>query len=500
MGKKHIPIIVGAAQFTQRKNTPQPLDSLSLMVKTGQDAIENTHSKKIIDFIDAVYMVNISSWSYEDAPGELSEKLNITPKEKIYLPDGGHSPQMLVNRAAKAIASGKHRCVLITGGEAAYSINKLFKGKRPKHWPKKSPSKYLNGGNWDIPEIDRKYGLHFPSLTYAIFETALRASSGRTIEEHRKYMGELLERFSKVASKNPLSWTQKLFSADEITTPSPKNRRVVHPYTKRMCANNFVDQAGTIIVASEEIAELLNIDRKYWIYIMGGVDLRNIKEIYQRPRLDSSPAIREGSRIALEQAGLELADIDKFDLYSCFPSIIEIFMKELGIKEEDPRELTVTGGLPYFGTPLSNYSLHAIINTVELIRTDPSLKVMVIANGGYNTKQSIGIYGTKPPAIEWGVQDVSEIQESILKKSLPDIAEKVNGRLTVEGYSIIYDRTGQPKRGVLVGSLENGDRALAIITSESEMLLTLENQELVGKNFVIKYDANIDRNIVISME
>ena len=321
-----------------------------------------------------------------------------------------------------------------------------------------------------------------------------------TIEEHRKYMGALLERFSKVASKNPLSWTQKLFSADEITTPSPKNRRVVHPYTKRMCANNFVDQAGTIIVASEEIAELLNIDRKYWIYIMGGVDLKNINEIYRRPRLDSSPAIREGSRIALEQAGLELADIDKFDLYSCFPSIVEIFMKELGIKEDDPRELTVTGGLPYFGTPLSNYSLHAIINTVELIRTDSSLKVMVIANGGYNTKQSIGIYGTKPPTMDWGVQDVSKIQESILKRKLPDIVEKVNGKLTVEGYSIIYDRTGQPKRGVLVGSLENGDRALAIIATESGMLFTLENQELVGKNFVIKYDANIDRNIAISME
>ncbi|MHA1486974.1 MAG: hypothetical protein ACTSSC_07350, partial [Promethearchaeota archaeon] len=122
------------------------------------------------------------------------------------------------------------------------------------------------------------------------------------------------------------------------------------------------------------------------------------------------------------------------------------------------------------------------------------------ANGGYNTKQSIGIYGTKPPTMEWDIQDVSKIQKSILKKSLPDIVEKVNGKLTVEGYSIIYDRAGQPKRGVLVGSLENGDRTLAIITSESEMLLTLENQDLVGKNFLIKYDSIIDRNIVISME
>ena len=76
----------------------------------------------------------------------------------------------------------------------------------------------------------------------------------------------------------------------------------------------------------------------------------------------------------------------------------------------------------------------------------------------------------------------------------------MNGKLTVEGYSIIYERTGKPKRGVLIGSLENGTRALAIITSESNMLVTLENQELVGKKFVIEHDPSLDRNIAISME
>jgi len=85
----------------------------------------------------------------------------------------------------------------------------------------------------------------------------LRALSERTIGEHRKYVGELFERFYKVASKSPLSWSQKHFSAEEITTRSPQNRRVVYPYTKRMCANNFLDQAGAIIIANKEIAELI---------------------------------------------------------------------------------------------------------------------------------------------------------------------------------------------------------------------------------------------------
>jgi acetyl-CoA C-acetyltransferase len=499
MDNKNNPVIIGAAQFTQRKDTPQPLDSLSLIVKTGQNAIEDTHTKNIADFIDAIYMVNISSWTYEDAPGELGKRLNITPKEKIYLPDGGQSPQMLVNRAAKAITSGKRRAVLIAGGEAAYSISKRFKGKRPEYWPKRETPKYINGEKWAIAKSVVKYGLYFATTAYAIFETALRASSGRSIEEHRKYMGKLLEHFSKVASKNPYSWTQKHFSAEEIIISSPENRRIVYPYTKRMCANNFVDQAGTIIITSEEIAKSLNIDRKQWIYIMGGATFKNIDEIYRRPRLNDSPATKEGSRLALDQAGLKLSDIDKFDLYSCFPSIVEIFMNELGIKEDDPRDLTLTGGLPFFGTPLSNYSLHAIINTVESIRANPSLKVMVIANGGFNTKQSIGIYGTKPPMIQWGVRDDSKIQESILEKILPEPVEKMDGKLIVDGYSIIYERSGRAKRGIVIGTLENGRRSIAIVT-KPELLLSLETQEIVGKTCMAQYDPNIERNTIISLE
>jgi len=499
MIKKNNPIIIGAAQFTQRRDTPRPLDSLSLMVKTGQKAIEDTQANNIVDYIDAIYMVNISSWSYEDAPGELGKRLNITPKEKIYLPDGGQSPQMLINRAAKAIATGEHRCVLITGGEAAFSIRKTFKGKRPEYWPKKKDPKYINGERWAIAQDVINYQLYFATTTYAIFETALRASSGRTIEEHQKYMGKLFEHFSKIASKNPYSWTQKQFTAEEIITPSPENRLIVHPYTKRMCANNFVDQAGTVLITSEEIAESLNIDRKQWIYIMGGATFKNIDELYRRPRLDDSPAAREGTRLALEQAGLKLSDIDKFDLYSCFPSIVEIFMNELGIKDDDPRDLTLTGGLPFFGTPLSNYSLHAIINTVESIRANPSLKVMVIANGGFNTKQSIGIYGTKPPMIQWGVRDDSKIQDSILEKILPEPIEKANGKLIVDGYSIIYKRSGQPNRGVVIGTLENGSRSIAFVT-KPELLLALETQEIVGKTCMVQYDSNIERNTIISIE
>ncbi|GAG54065.1 unnamed protein product, partial [marine sediment metagenome] len=139
-----------------------------------------------------------------------------------------------------------------------------------------------------------------------------------------------------------------------------------------------------------------------------------------------SPAAKEGSRLALKQAGLKLEDIDFFDIYSCFPSMVQIIMNEIGLSVDDPRDFTLTGGLPYFGGPMNNYSMHAIIEAVNLIRENPSKKIMVVANGGYNTKQSFGIYGTEPPVIPWDERDDSEIQQSIFSKSLPDPIEDAN--------------------------------------------------------------------------
>ena len=497
INKKKIPIIIGVGQFTQRKNSSQPLDPLRLMIKTSQKAIDDTNVNNLADFVDAVYMVTMISWSYEDAPGELSEKLNITPKEKVYLGDGGNSPQSLINRAAKAIFNGTHRSVLITGGEAAYTGSKMIKNTLPKGWPPYKTPKYREKNTYgEINDFERLYGFRRAAIPYAIFESAIRTISKRSLEDHAKYLGYLFARFSEVASKNPFSWTQKYYQAEEISTPSPINRYITYPYTMRMCANNFVDQSASVIVTSLELAEQFNIDPKHCVYLMGSADLNNIHEITRRPLLYDSPAIKEGSKLALKQASLTLDDIDKFDIYSCFPSIVEIIMRELGIKKEDPRNLTITGGLPYFGAPLSVYSLHAIVRTVEMIRDNPSLNIMVLANGGYNSGESVGIYGSKPPLIPWSIRDDSIIQQSIIDKKLPLPIERANGSLTIDAYTIMYDRLGKIKRVIAIGTLENGLRTIAVTENYIAELPMLEKQDLVGRIFMVKYNSTVNRNIL----
>ena len=50
--KTNIPIIVGVSQYTQHKGTPTPLDPLTLMVKTSREAIVDSGSDKLKEYID----------------------------------------------------------------------------------------------------------------------------------------------------------------------------------------------------------------------------------------------------------------------------------------------------------------------------------------------------------------------------------------------------------------------------------------------------------------
>ncbi len=491
------PIIISCSQYTQRKDSDAHLDPLSLMIKTGRNAIKNAGVEEIKEYIDAIYMMNINSWSYKDAPAALGSALNIIPKEKVYLPDGGNTPQMLVNRAARKISTHNLRGILIIGAESSYSLFLERKGKIKLDWPKRRNPDYMEGELWDgINQFENKYKFKFPPLSYAVLENAVRNAAGRSIEEHRAYIGNLFQHFSEIAAKNPYAFSQKVYTAEEIINPTRNNRMICFPYTKSMCSNMFVDQSAAVLIINKPIAEELGISKTHWVYIMGGSDLKNIHEITRRPHLHTSPAAREGVKLALNQAGLELEEIDAFDLYSCFPSIVEIMKKEIGISENDPRDLTLTGGLPYSGGPWSNYSLHAIATAVEKIQKNPKLKIMVVANGGYNTKQSFGIYGKNPAAIPWNVENSSTIQDEILKNSLKDPIKKANGMLMIEGYTITYNRDQQPIEGIVIGKIEENRRTLAYIKVNQDKLIELEHIELLGKSFPVYYDNKLQYNII----
>ena len=524
MKARPVPVLIGAAQYTQPKEAQSALDPLGLMVKASLGAFTNAGNDALRSIIDTVCVINSFSRDDVSLPIALSEALGIKPEHAIYSLIGGNSPQMLVNRFARDVAAGRRRAVLLSGAEAIYSLYKHSRGKTVLDWEDNVTFRHLKknslpanfdtllhlgcdhekyllkeaGDTYYEPNnaVEEAYGLFLPQFMYPLFETSLRFLSGRGVGEYQLYMGRRYECFSRVASRNPYAWSRKIYSAEEFTTAMPHNRYVVYPYTMRTMANINVDQSAALIMTNDRDADALGIDCSKRVYPMGGAELNNIWHVTQRPRLYDSPAITEAARLALRQSGLSLSDIGFFDLYSCFPSAVEISRQAIGIPEDDPRDLTVTGGLACFGGPGNNYTMHAIVSAVARIRRDRRLKAMITANGWYNSKHAIGVYGAEPPDHPWEDRDDSAVQKAIDAEVLPEPVTQAEGLLAIEAYMIRYDPEGHPERATVIGRLRDNRRALADVGTDIGDLRKLEYIELVGKTGEVRYDFTLGRNLI----
>jgi acetyl-CoA C-acetyltransferase len=235
------------------------------------------------------------------------------------------------------------------------------------------------------------------------------------------------------------------------------------------------------------VAKRLSIPQEKWVYLLGGAEAMEKWLLSERVNYWSSPAIREMTRAALEMAGLGIDEIDFLDLYSCFPSATVIAASEIGLNVNDPRSLTVTGGLPYFGGPGNNYTMHAIAQTVERVRDNPEQTGLVTGVGMYLTKHSIGIYGGREPDKPWNRDQLDPIQEKIDGMESPDLCLEPEGPAAVETYTVIHDRENQPECSVIIARLENGQRCFAQTDEDRDLLIAMERSEFVGgKGFIRK--------------
>src|SRR5690606_28622710 len=131
----------------------------------------------------------------------------------------------------------------------------------------------------------------------------------------------------------------------------------------------------------------------------------------------------------------------------------------LGLDIDDPRGLTLTGGLPFFGGPGNNYSMHAIAEAVARVRANPGKYALVGANGGFLSTHAVGVYSTKPA--EWKNCDSAPLQQQVNKLPTPAFTYEPNGWATIESYTVVYGKEA-PQTGIVVGRLlETGERFLA---------------------------------------
>ncbi|KUH93294.1 acetyl-CoA acetyltransferase [Mycobacterium sp. IS-3022] len=479
------PVLAGYGQLNQRDENPD-VEPIDLMVAAARAAAD----PRVLEAVDSVRVVSLLSWRYRDPGLLLAQRINADSATTRYTGVGGNTPQSLVNEACRDIQSGRVDVVLIAGAETWRTRTRLrAKGIKPQ-WTHQDESVPLaEGADEGVPmagPAEIRIHLDRPAYVYPMFEQALRIAAGESSEEHRRRIGELWAHFSAVAANNPHAWSRDPVPAEQIWRAGPDNRMISWPYPKLMNSNNMVDQAAALVLTSAEKAARLQIPRDRWIFPYSGTDAHDTYAIGERAEFYTSPAIRIAGRRALQLAGLGIDDIELVDLYSCFPSAVQVAANELGLPIGDAaRPLTVTGGLTFAGGPWNNYVTHSIATMAERLTAQPGQLGLITANGGYLTKHSFGVYSAEPPAHEFRWEDVqTEVDREPTRTALVEWS----GVGTVETWTTPFSREGSPEKAFLAVRTPEDSRTLAVITDPAEAAATV-GDDIAGAKVQVNADG-----------
>lgn len=459
------PVLVGYGQVNHHDGDPtvEPVDLMEQAARAAADP-------RVLEAVDSVRIVNLLSWRYRNPGLLLAQRVRASHAKGRYTAIGGNVPQSLVNQACLDIQQGRVDTVLIAGAETWRTRTKVRAAGGKLAYTKQDDSVPVPPGADDqfalAGPVELRIHLDRPSYVYPMFEQALRITAGETPDEHRRRIGELWAGFSAVAQGNPHAWNRNAVTAVEISEPSASNRMISWPYTKLMNSNNMVDQGAALILTSVERATHLQIPSDTWVFPYAGTDAHDTYLIGERAEFDQSPAIRIAGGRALELAAKGVDDMDFVDVYSCFPSAVQVAARELGLPLDDPeRPLTVTGGLTFAGGPWNNYVTHSIATMAERLVASPGTVGLVTANGGYLTKHSFGVYGTEPPVGEFRWEDV---QSAVDAEPTRVAEDEWVGVGAVESWTTPVNRDGVPEKVFIAVRTPSGSRALAVVTDASQ--------------------------------
>jgi acetyl-CoA C-acetyltransferase len=369
---------------------------------------------------------------------------------------------------------------LITSGEAL-ATQRAYK-KRGERAPYSFKPAEKRAFPWEAPmhPVEVAHEVFQAWLTFAVFDNARRGRLGTDLDDYRAQIGRMMTPMTRIAARNPDAWFQIERSADDLVTVTADNRMVGYPYTKYLVSIMDVDMAAALLVSTHERANALGVPQDQRVYLRGWCYATDQTYVAEHPDLSRSPAMRAASTAALEQAGATIDDVAYLDLYSCFASSLHFATDALDIAADDPRPLTVTGGLPYHGGPGSGYLTHSIATMTDVLRRDPGRMGMVSGVGMHMTKHVYGVYSASPPAsVE--PPDEHAVQQRLDEAVRPlAITAEHDGPATVAAYSVVHGRDGRPEWGLLVCDLADGTRTYAKLL-DAGALEGAEHSELVGR-------------------
>jgi acetyl-CoA C-acetyltransferase len=494
------PVIVGVGQASERLEDPgyrqrSPVD-LAADAAAGALADTGAEPAAVAVAIDTVAGVRQFENSVPGAraplgrsdnyPRSVAGRIAASPARAVLEVSGGQAPQHLVSEFAAVIAGGGSEVTLIFGSEAISTIEHFARAAARPDFTEHAEGSLEDRGYGLGGMMSRHraaHGLTGAPSQYALIDNARRARLGQTRQEYAAAMGALFAPFTRVAAASPHAAAPVERSAEELVTPTEANRPIADPYTRYIVAREKVNQGAAVLLMSVAAARRLGVPPDRWVFLHGHADLRE-RDLLDRADLSAGPASVMAVQHALDQAGIGPGDLATIDLYSCFPAPVFNICDGLGLDPADPRGLTVTGGLPFFGGAGNNYSMHAIAETVQRARRAPGSYGLVGANGGIMSKYSAGVYSTTPAA--WTPDRGAGRQAEIDGWAAPGQARHADGPAVIETYTVKHARDGA-RTGIVVGRLDREGRRFVAKGDDPDLLDLLTGaKEPIGQAVYVR--------------
>lgn len=490
----HTPVIVGIGEIIDRPDDPAAaLEPVALMARALERAGADSGGA-MLERLDSVDLVALVSWRYRDPAALLCQMAGIAPARHSNASFGGETPIRLIHEAALRIARGEQKAAAIVGGEALHARLRARREKVVLPWtPLASREEEVQfpSARYAMSSIARRLRINDPAQVYPLYEVAAQAAWGQTPAQGRQESAALWAHYAQAAAANPSAWIRQGATAKEIGTPSADNRLISWPYPKLMVANPNVNQAAAIIVTSVGEARAAGVPDDRMIFLWGGAAAQEPEDYLHRDSFAHSSAqaaVLDGATALVDG---DPARFDRMELYSCFPVVPKMALRTLGL-EGSGQSPTVTGGLTFFGGPLNNYMSHAVCAMVREMRAAPGAVGLLYGQGGYVNKHHAIVVSAAPPPAPLAEHYSVQAAADAARGPVPPLLDDYAGPLTVETYTIRYDRDGAPIEGVVIGLTPEGGRVMARVMADDEAsmaLLQSDTRSAVGTQGHVRIDV-----------
>ena len=367
------PVIIGVGQHLHPRHGPRGRHGAGRLMEAAIVEAAADAGLSGPPAFDSIRVVSSLSWKYGNPAWVIAERLGQTPAELAHTTSGGNTPQTLINTTSQEILAGKLDVVALTearpGGlacgpqaERAPDVADGARGPAAGH--------ARRGPRHDPPRRGRARGVPAGADLPDVRDgdpCRRRTRPGGPPRQGQRAVGALQRR----RRRQPGGLDPRCQDArgdPHDVGPEPAHRPPL-PQVHELQQRRRHGGGDHHLLGRGRRAP-----RRPAIGGCSRCPAPTATSTRSCPTATRSPARPPSSSAASACSTSPASDIDDVpivDLYSCFPSAVQLGAQSLGLSTTD-RQLTRTGGLPFAGGPWNNYVMHAIATVTTTCASNPA--------------------------------------------------------------------------------------------------------------------------------